>query len=155
MLSPRPLTRAFLRVAASDPRRWVLAFQEDDGPMRIQTRSLYGARSHDVPTIAAMPTAVGDAEVRLHAPSDSQIVGVDHAGEGQAALGLYALGDEGRELYVVGRGRSRTLVRCASGIVQLAVAARRGLLAYVSGDGELGFVERSGDVRWRGRMDGA
>ncbi len=153
LLAHRPMSRAFLRLSARDPRRWVLARQETQGPFLIRTQALNGSGAQQVSTTEESPTGASDTEVRLHAPSDSQIVGVDLAGEGQSALGLYAVGDAGRELFVVGRGRSRTLVRCASGIVQLAIATRRGLVAYVSGDGELGFVERSGKLRWRGRMD--
>jgi len=141
---------AFLRVLSSDPMTWAVAYEEAPGLFRIEAR---GARQFGTGQQNASNTELART-VTLNVPTGCRVVGVDWAGTGSAALGLYFLGDDDKHLFVAGRGRSRTLVMASAKITRVAVTTgSHGLVAYSTADGEVGFVERSGKVRWKGRLE--
>jgi hypothetical protein len=142
--------QAFLRVLSTSPFCWAVAGEEPQGNFRIVSHTAE-RQPHPVrfPDTSTKPTVLS---LTL---SGCPVVGCDWTGIGAFNLGVYMLNHDGTELFVIGRGRSRSLVNAASGISRVALATNRGLAAYTTRDGELGFVERSGKTRWRGRMDGS
>lgn len=135
--------RVYLRLDAEQPS-YVLGVEVAPASFRIEWHRV-GALEVD------------DARVRsinLSVLPGCRVVGIDRIG-GSAALGLYCLAGDDHQLIVTARTRSQDLLTTQAKIERVALAPSRGLLAYTTEDGELGFVERSGRILWRGRMEPA
>jgi hypothetical protein len=146
-LVPTPLcfesfAHVLLRVLPASPSVWVIAHEVAPGTYQIERY---------IPD-APPDERTGGAPHILHAPPRASVVGVDAVGEQGADVGLYVLDDARRELSAIGRGRSRVLLTTSSEIDELSIATSAGRLAYTTKGGELGFVERSGKVLWRGEL---
>ncbi len=128
----------FLRVCSVKPERFVVAEELSPGSFQI-TRHL---QEH--------PDAAQPAPVVLHAPAGTTVIGVDAVGRELAELGLYLMEADQQQISLIGRSHHRELVRTSSPIESVTLATHRGLLAYYTESGELGFVERSGKMLWRG-----
>jgi len=138
-----PWQRAMLRISHPALAYWALGGAHAEEPQRWEIRvfrSLVAGASRKPQMI------------RLNAPEGCQVVGLDVTGDSNLDLGLYMLDAERKELFVVGRSRSKTLVSSSSRIERVAVATTAGVVAYTTVDKEIGFVERSGRVRWRGTI---
>jgi hypothetical protein len=139
----QPWQRALLRASRASSGHWMVGYEAALKPGLWQL-----VYFRQIPPPGAPPVT----RTSLRAPDGCHVVGVDATGDYSVELGLYLLDARRTELFVATRHRSRTLVRTTSPIDRVTVATGAGLAAYTTTGGELGFVERSGRLRWSGRF---
>jgi hypothetical protein len=142
--TPATLRARLLRGVDIAAGKWLLGLDNELGVYRVQLWE-YATREQNV---KPRPAGRMLREVTLHPPSGATVIAVDYDSRSQQ-IGLVALDEARRELFVVGRNHARTLLKTQSDIEQVVAAAAAPLFAFATKDGELGVIDRSGQARFR------
>ena len=129
----RPWRSVFLG-ASQHSLHWQLGFEEDPGRLRILVAPVGKGVDHQ-----SFPESV------LYPPKGETVVAVHTNQDGQ--LGFVSLDPSRRTFRIFTRNTERHVFTASSPIAEVVSAGRSGALGFVTAEGELGVVERSGQHR--------
>ena len=132
MRGSRPWRSVFL--GACGDEQWLFGFEEEPGRLRIQAR-----KTGETSEMAAIRESV------LYPPQGETVVAVQH--EDGEALGFVSLGENRRRLSRFTRNSEQRLFTASAEISEIVSAGDSGAFAFVTVEGELGVIERSGKHR--------
>jgi hypothetical protein len=128
----RPWHSVFLGANGAD--QWLLGLEDEPGKLRIQAR-----RSPNIGLAAPI------SENTLHPPKGETVVAVHCTDVG--SLGFVSLDQHRRRFSTFTRNQERKLFYASSAISEVVSAGDSGAFAFVTVEGELGVIERSGRHR--------
>jgi hypothetical protein len=129
MRGSRPWRSVFLDAGNAD--QWLLGFEEEPGRLRIQAR-----KAGETGDVAALRESV------LYPPAGQTVVAVDSGLDGM--LGFVSLSENRRRFSSFTRNNERKLFDASSAVADVVSAGDSGAFAFVTIEGELGVLQRSG-----------